>query len=110
MKNANVGYFIPKEGAEIWLDNLAIPKDSPNGALAHQFINYLMDAKVAAQNANVMRNASPVDAAKPFINKKDLSNPAVYPSAKTLATLEYGADMGANQRLYDTVWTQLKAR
>jgi spermidine/putrescine transport system substrate-binding protein len=109
-ENANIGYFIPKEGAEIWLDNLAIPKDSPNSALAHQFINELMDAKVAAQNANVMRNASPVDAAKPFINKKDLNNPAVYPNAKTLATLEYGADMGANQRLYDTVWTQLKAR
>jgi spermidine/putrescine transport system substrate-binding protein len=109
-ENPNIGYFIPKEGTEIWLDNLAIPKDSPNSALAHQFINYLMDSKVAAQNANTMRNASPVDAAKPFLNKKDLNNPAVYPSAKTLETLEYGADMGANQRLYDTVWTQLKAR
>ncbi len=109
-ENPNVGYFIPKEGAEIWLDNLAIPKDSPNSDTAYAFINYLLDAKVAAQNANTMRNATPVDAAKPFINKKDLQNPAVYPSAKTLATLEYGADMGANQRLYDAVWTQLKAR
>jgi spermidine/putrescine transport system substrate-binding protein len=105
-----IGYFIPREGAEIWLDNLAIPKDSPNSATAHQFINYLLDARIAAQNANTMRNSSPVDAARPFINKADLNNPTIYPSAATLAKLEYGADLGANQRLYDTVWTQLKAR
>jgi spermidine/putrescine transport system substrate-binding protein len=109
-EDPRIGYFIPKEGAEIWLDNLAIPKDSPNSETAHQFINYLLEAKIAAQNANTMRNSSPVEAAKPFINKADLSNPAVYPMAATLATLEYGADLGSSQRLYDTVWTQLKAR
>jgi spermidine/putrescine transport system substrate-binding protein len=109
-EDPRIGYFIPREGAEIWLDNLAIPKDSPNSAVAHQFINYLLDARIAAQNANTMRNSSPVDAARPFINKKDLNNPTIYPSAATLAKLEYTADLGANQRLYDTVWTQLKAR
>lgn len=106
----NIGYFIPKEGAEIWLDSLAIPKDAPNWQLAHKFINYLLDAKVAAQNANVTGNSTPVDAARPFIEKAALNNPAVYPNAATLATLEYSKDMGVNQRLYDAVWTQLKAR
>lgn len=109
-EDPRIGYFIPKEGAEIWLDNLAIPKDSPNSAAAHQFINYLLDAKVAAQNANTMRNSTPVDAARAFLTKADLTNPTIYPSAATLATLEYGADLGSTQRLYDTVWTQLKAR
>jgi spermidine/putrescine transport system substrate-binding protein len=109
-EDPRIGYFIPKEGSEIWLDNLAIPKDSPNSASAYQFINFLLDAKIAAQNANVTRNSTPVDAAKPFITKADLSNPVLYPSAATLASLEYGADLGSSQRLYDTVWTQLKAR
>jgi spermidine/putrescine transport system substrate-binding protein len=109
-EDPNIGYFIPKEGSEIWLDNFAIPKDSPNTALAYKFINFMLDAKIAAQNANATRNSTPVDAAKPYLNKKDLSNPAVYPTAKTLATLEYASDLGANQKLYDTVWTKLKAR
>jgi len=57
-----------------------------------------------------MRNSTPVDAARAFLTKADLTNPTIYPSAATLATLEYGADLGSTQRLYDTVWTQLKAR
>lgn len=110
LEDKRIGYFIPKEGAEIWLDSMAIPKDAPNWQLAHKFINYLLDAKVAAQNANNTQNSSPVDAARPFIDKAALANPAVYPSSATLATLEYSKDMGTNQRLYDAVWTQLKAR
>lgn len=109
-EDPNIGYFIPKEGAEIWLDSLAIPKDAPNWKAAHQFINYLLDAKVAAQNANNTQNSTPVDAARPFLDKAKLANPAVYPNAMTMATLEYSQDMGVNQRLYDAVWTQLKAR
>jgi spermidine/putrescine transport system substrate-binding protein len=109
-EDPNVGYFIPKEGSEIWVDSLAIPKDAPNWQLAHKFINYLLDAKVAAQNSNGTQASTPVDAARPFIDKARLNNPAIYPTSKTLATLEYTQDMGVNQRLYDTVWTQLKAR
>ncbi len=109
-EDPNIGYFIPKEGSEIWLDNFAVPKDAPNAALAYKFINFMLDAKIAAQNANATRNSTPVDAAKPYLNKKDLNNPAVYPTAKTLATLEYASDLGVNQKLYDTVWTKLKAR
>jgi spermidine/putrescine transport system substrate-binding protein len=109
-EDPNIGYFIPKDGSEIWLDNFAIPKDAPNAALAYKFINFMLEAKIAAQNANATRNSTPVDAAKPFLNKKDLNNPAVYPNAKTLATLEYAVDLGTNQKLYDTVWTKLKSR
>ena len=31
-----IGYAIPREGAQLWFDNLAIPKDAPNVAAAHQ--------------------------------------------------------------------------
>jgi spermidine/putrescine transport system substrate-binding protein len=109
-EDPKIGYFIPKEGAEIWLDSMAIPKDAPNWQLAHKFINFMLDAKNAAQNANATQNSTPVDAARPFLDKAKLANPAVYPDAKTLATLEYTKDLGVNQRLYDAVWTQLKAR
>ena len=78
--------------------------------LAHKFINYLLDAKVAAQNSSGAQSSTPVEAARPFIEKSRLNNPAIYPTSKTLATLEYTKDMGVNQRLYDAVWTQLKAR
>ena len=40
-----IGYAIPKEGAQLWFDNLAIPKDAKNVAEAHALINYLLQAR-----------------------------------------------------------------
>ena len=37
-----IGYSIPKGGAQMWFDNLAIPRDAKNVAEAHEFINYLL--------------------------------------------------------------------
>ena len=45
-----IGYAIPKDGAQMWFDNLAIPKDARNVAEAHAFINYLLRPEVAAKN------------------------------------------------------------
>ena len=39
-----VGYSIPKEGAQMFFDNLAIPKDATHVAEAHAFIDYLAQA------------------------------------------------------------------
>ena len=40
-----LGYAIPKEGAQLWLDNLAIPNDAPHVAEAHALIDYLLSPR-----------------------------------------------------------------
>ena len=47
-----IGYAIPKDGAQMFFDNLAIPKDAQNVAEAHAFIDYLLRPEVAAKNSN----------------------------------------------------------
>jgi len=47
-----VAYTIPKEGAIIWFDMLAIPADAPHPDNAHQFINYLMEPQIIAQSSD----------------------------------------------------------
>src|SRR6202040_2185897 len=37
-----IAYAIPREGAQMWFDNLAVPKDARNVAEAHELINYLL--------------------------------------------------------------------
>jgi len=103
-------YFIPREGSQIWVDNLCIPAKAPHRDRAEQFINYVLDAKVGARLSNFLQFATPNAAAKPFIKPEDAKNQAIYPPADVMAKLEFLEDLGAKTKLYDEAWTQVKAR
>ena len=103
-------YFIPKEGSQIWVDSLAVLAKAPHRDLAEKFINFILDAKVGAQLSNFTQYSSPNKAALPFIRSQDLKNPTIYPPPELRAKLEVLEDLGAKTRLYDEIWTQVKAR
>ncbi len=103
-------YFVPQEGGVIWVDNLAIPAKAPNLEAAYKFINYLLDAQIGAQLSNYNQFATPNKAAKAHIKPADLANPALYPPEEMMAKLEFIEDMGANNQLYDEIWTQVKSQ
>lgn len=109
-ENTNVAFVVPKEGAALFLDNMAIPAKAPNADAAHKFINFILDAKVGAQLSNFNRYATPNKAALAFINKNDLKNPAIYPSEAVKSKLEFVLDLGKDSKLYDEVWTAVKSR
>jgi spermidine/putrescine transport system substrate-binding protein len=103
-------YLIPKEGSEIWLDNLVILANAPNKTLAHKFINFCLDEKVAARISNFTQFSTPNAAARPHIDPALLNNPAIYPPEDVMKKLEFLNDLGPTQRLYDEIWTQIKSR
>jgi spermidine/putrescine transport system substrate-binding protein len=109
-QDPNIGFFIPKEGSELWWDSLAIPAGAPNKDLANRFVNFILDPKIGARLSNYNRYATPNEAAKKFIDPKDLKNPAIYPSQATLDTMEYTQEVGNASKLYDAVWTKVKAK
>src|SRR3954471_20289711 len=67
--SVEIGYAIPKEGAQLWFDNLAIPKDARNVAEAHELINYLLKPEVAAKNSNLISYANGNAASRAFVDK-----------------------------------------
>ncbi len=103
-------YFVPREGSEMFLDNLCIPLKAPNRDLAEKFINYILDPKVGAQLSNYNQFATPNQASLEFINPQDRQNPAIYPPEEVMLRLEYARDLGEKQKLYDELWTQIKAK
>ena len=108
--DAETVYLIPREGSQIWLDNLAVLAKAPHRDLAEKFINFILEPKVGAQLSNFTQFATPNKAARPFIKPDDLKNPAIYPPAELTAKLEFLEDLGANTRLHDEIWTQIKAK
>lgn len=108
-EDKETSYVIPKEGSQIWVDNLAILAQAPHKELAEKFINFVLDGEIGARISSFTQFASPNQAAMKFIPAKDLQNPAIYPAKEVKAKLEFVEDLGAKTRLYDEIWTQIKA-
>jgi putrescine transport system substrate-binding protein len=104
-----IGYAIPLEGAQMFFDNLAIPKDAGNVAEAHELINYLLRPEVAAKNTNLMQYANGNLASQTLIDKAVLDDKTVYPDAATMARLyTISAHDQKTQRLLNRLWTRIK--
>ena len=105
----DVRYGIPKEGAQLWFDNLAIPNDAPDVAEAHQLIDYLLRPEVAARNSNFVAYANGNAASRAFVDKAILDDRGVYPDAATMSRLyTIGAHDQRTQRLMNRLWTRVK--
>jgi spermidine/putrescine-binding protein len=102
-------YAIPKEGAVIWTDNLAIPKTAPSQYTAEVFINYLLRPEVGAKISNYTWYASPNKAAEEFMDAEILEDPAIYPPDEVMEKLEFIRDVGEATALYDRIWTEIKS-
>jgi putrescine transport system substrate-binding protein len=104
-----VGYAIPKGGAQMFFDNFAIPKDAPHVAEAHAFIDYMLGADVAAKNSNFLGYANGNLASQKLIDKAVLDDKTVYPDADTMAKLYLvTARDQRTTRTTNRLWTRIK--
>jgi putrescine transport system substrate-binding protein len=104
-----IGYAIPRGGAQMFFDNFAIPKDAKNVAEAHAFIDYMLRADVAAKNSNFLGYANGNIASQPLLDKAVLEDGTVYPDGATLASLYIiTAHDQKTQRLMNRLWTKIK--
>src|SRR5258706_12164715 len=104
-----IAYAIPKEGAQLWFDNLAIPRDARNVAEAEEFINYLQRPEVAAKNTNFISYANGNLASQKFVDKAILDDKGIYPDDVTMRELyTISAHDPKTQRLMNRLWTRIK--
>jgi len=108
-KGVEIGYSIPKEGAQMFFDNLAIPRDAAHVTEAHAFIDYLLRPEVAALNSNLVAYANGNLASQKFVDRTILDDKSVYPDASTMSRLyTVGARDQKSQRLINRLWTKVK--
>jgi putrescine transport system substrate-binding protein len=104
-----IGYAVPRDGAQLWFDNLAVPKDAAHPDEAHALINYLLKPEVAAKNSNFIAYANGNAASRAFIDPAILNDRAIYPDAEMMARLyTISAHDQKSQRLMNRLWTRVK--
>lgn len=110
-KNGNtIKYNIPKEGAVLFFDMLAIPADATHPKNAHLFINYLLRPDVSARNSSAVHFASSNAAAYPLIDPVVYNDRGIFPAPETKAHLVANLPRSqAYTRLLNRMWTRFKS-
>jgi putrescine transport system substrate-binding protein len=105
----NIRYVIPREGALLWVDTLAIPVGAANVDNAHLFIDYLLRPGVIAAITNYVRYANGNAASLPFVDTEVLEDPGIYPPPAVRARLFANKVTPPRlDRVATRVWTQVK--
>lgn len=103
-------YVIPEEGAEFWVDVLAIPTGARNPDLAHVFIDYILDPQVGADISNYTAFGTPNQAAieQGLIDAELLEDPAIYPDEETFEKLFISVQDPELEQIYNDAWDEIK--
>lgn len=94
-QDSNIQFVTPEEGSNIWVDYLAVMSGAKNKEAAWQFINFLNEPEVAAQNALYLHYPSPNKTAESLLPNSHLNNPIIYPDKKVLEKSEFYEELPA---------------
>lgn len=109
-KGVNIAYSIPKEGANLWFDMMAIPADAHNVKEAYALINYVLRPEVIAKISNYVGYANPNAKAGEFMDEEVRKDERVYPPQAVLEHLfVQEAHPRAVQRQMTRSWTKIKS-
>ncbi len=109
-ENKDIEFVIAKENGVIWADTLAIPKNAKNKDLAEQFINFLYDPKISAQNFENIGYADPNEKAAQYHSDEYKNNKTFKIANQAIKTSEWLSDVGEELVIYDKYWTELKTQ
>ena len=114
-ENPAIKYVYPTEGAILWQDNYAIPKDAPHLDAAYAWLNYTLQGDVFWMMLRDFPYTNPNKAALDFAktNHKDLydaymNSPITNTPAEDIKNGHRIDDVGDALPLYDQIWTEIK--
>ena len=108
-ENEALDYVVPEEGSNLWFDNMVIPKTADNVEGAHQFINFMLDPEIAAQNTEYVSYSTPNKEALNYLPKETVEDERFYPSPELTDRLEVYENLGKEMlRYYNELFLSFK--
>lgn len=109
-ENDNLEYVIPKEGSNLWFDNMVIPKTSKNKELAEQFINFMNRPEIAARNTDYIGYSTPNYKAMELLPEDIINSKVAYPTDEEIGDVEIFKDPKDIIKVYDEIWLEIKTQ
>ena len=106
---AHLAFTLPREGSNITYNAWLIPASAPHPEAALKFLNFILEPRVIAAITNDIHYGNDNLAARPYVDKAILEDPAVYPPPQLRERLYLPAEFGGDyDRARTRVWTRIK--
>ncbi len=95
-----IQYIVPKEGAVVWFDVLAIPNDAAHPDRAEKLMDFLLQPEVIADISNTVHYANGNRAATELVAAEIRNDRGIYPDPETVKRLiaTHPADLAGERR------------
>lgn len=109
-ENPALKFIYPKEGALLWADSFAIPKNAEHKANAHKFMDFMMRPEIAKMVVEEFLYSTPNKEARALLPKEIQDNEAIFPPADAIKRSEMTDSVGEALHLYEEYWERLKTQ
>lgn len=104
-----VRFLVPDEGSTLFIDSLVIPRSAKRADLAHRFIDYLMQPKVAALITTETLFPNGNSDSQEFLGEGLRNQPGLYPDRDTKRRLHALETLPEkHSATLDAVWTRFR--
>lgn len=105
----DIAIAVPREGSVLSFDDMVIPADATQVELAHAFINFILEPRVAAELTEFIYFLCPNVPSYELLSEEVREGPILFPPDEVVAKLEMIADLGADNIKYTHLWDAIKA-
>ncbi|MBS1971803.1 MAG: spermidine/putrescine ABC transporter substrate-binding protein [Bdellovibrionales bacterium] len=105
-----IAYVLPTEGGTYAIDNLVVLKGAHHPAAAHKLINFLLSKEAEIAKVKSIYGGPILKDIRKDLPKDIQDNPVLFPETAAFQKLEHVRDLGAEGKMYEDLWTEVKTK
>ncbi len=106
--NPDLAYAVPREGTNLFVDAMCIPKGAKNKEAAEMYINFMCETKTALHNCEYIGYSTPQSEVSEYLDPELATNQIAYPDEAVLANTEAFIALPDDvTKLMDELWTSI---
>lgn len=110
-ENPDLEFYFPKEGFNMFIDAICIPKGAQNKEAAEAYINFLCSPEISGENLDYLGYSTPISQAKQYMDQETAQSEIAYPTAETLSNGSSFINLSTEtSQLADSLWLEVKTQ
>ena len=106
-ENPDLAFYVPKEGTNLFVDAMCIPKNAKNVSGAEKFINFMCSTEAAMANWEYIGYSSPHTGVYEQLDEETRNDPLYFPDTSAYPTEAYTNLPKDISQYYNDLWVDI---